>query len=228
MTLEAFLSDWQHALADSGPLTLGLAAVAGVLASAVCPCTLPVGIGIAGLVGSSESRSRKAGLLIAVAFFAGIVLNLVLLGLLAGQLGLVLSETFGRAWALGMAIFSLAGAIIAWRGPRLKPEQLESLRRSGIAGALLYGFIFSLGTSAAPLLLLLTAAAALSNPGWGFATALAFGIGRGFPFLLVGLFSGALMRFAALSAWRQPLQVVSALALLFVSVYYVRTFIALG
>lgn len=228
MTLEAFLRSWQHALTDGGPLTLAIAGVAGILASAVCPCTLPVGIGIAGLAGSSESRSKATGILIAVAFFAGIVVNLALLGALAGQIGLLLSETFGRAWALGMALLSLAGAIVAWRGPRLKNEQLESLRRTGIAGAFAYGFIFSLGTSAAPLLLFLTAAAALSSPMWGFATALAFGIGRGLPFLLVGLFSGALMRFAGLSAVRQPLQVASALALLFVGVYYVRTFIALS
>lgn len=227
MTLDAFLQSWQGTLAQGGPVALGVIAAAGVVASAVCPCTLPVGLGMAGIVGSSESSSRKSGFLIAAAFFAGIVVNLVVLGMLAGRLGVVLSESFGRFWALGMALFSLAAAVIAWRGPRLSHERLAALRRPGLAGAFAYGFIFSLGTSAAPLLLLLTVAAALSSPAWGFVAALAFGIGRGLPFLLVGLFSGAIIRLAHLSSWRKPLQAVSALALLFVSFYYAKTFIDL-
>ena len=224
---ESFLHSWQSALAQGGVLALGLAAIMGILASAVCPCTLPVGLGIAGIVGSSESGSRRSGFAVASAFFTGIVINLAVLGALAGRIGLVLSESFGRSWALSMAVLSLGAAIVAWRGPRLDIERLALLRRPGLAGAFAYGFVFSLGTSAAPLLLLLTAATALSNPVWGLATALAFGIGRGLPFLLVGIFSGAIVRLAGLSAWRKPLQVISALALLFVSLYYVRTFVAL-
>lgn len=57
---------------------------------------------------------------------------------------------------------------------------------------------------------------------YGLLLALAFGVGRGLPFLLVGLFAGLLMRFAALSRWRRPLQIVSGCALLTVAVYYAR------
>lgn len=224
---ESFLHNWRSALAQGDVLALALAAITGILASAVCPCTLPVGLGIAGIVGSSESGPRRSGFAIASAFFTGIVINLAVLGALAGRIGLVLSESFGRSWALSMALLSLGAAIVAWRGPRLDVERLAALRRPGLVSAFAYGFVFSLGTSAAPLLLLLTAAAALSSPGWGFSTALAFGLGRGLPFLLVGVFSGAIIRLAGLSAWRKPLQVVSALALLFVSFYYARTFLAL-
>ena len=62
-------------------------------------------------------------------------------------------------------------------------------------GAFGYGFIFSSGTSAAPLLVLLTVAAAQANAANGLLLALAFGIGRGLPFLLVGLFAGVVVRF---------------------------------
>jgi cytochrome c-type biogenesis protein len=62
-----------------------------------------------------------------------------------------------------------------------------------LVGSFLYGFIFSLGTSAAPLLLLLTVAAAQARPEYGFILALAFGIGRGLPFLLAGIFAGLLI-----------------------------------
>ena len=227
MTLEEFLRRFGSTLAGHSFWGLGIVLVAGIVASAVCPCTLPVGLGIAGMAGASESRSRRTGFMIAVAFFLGIVANLVTVGTLAGRLGALLTEAFGRYWALGMALMSLAGAVVAFRGIRLKVDQLEALRRPGLAGAFLYGFVFSLGTSVAPLLLLLTFAAAQRSPENGFALALAFGLGRGLPFLVVGLFAGAVMRLARVASWRRAIELVSGCALLFVSMYYARVFVAL-
>lgn len=198
-----------------------------MMASAVCPCTVPVGIGVATAAGGTETQERRSGLLIALAFFIGIVANLTMLGALAGRLGALLSESFGRYWAFVMAVLSMAAAAVAFAGPRLKVQRLADLRRPGISGAFTYGFIFSLGTSAAPLLLLLTVAAAHAHAQYALLLALAFGVGRGLPFLLVGVFAGLLMRFAALSRWRRPLQIVSGCALLVVAVYYARAFTTL-
>jgi cytochrome c-type biogenesis protein len=222
--MEDFLRQFATSLPNAGAAGLLIAVVAGVLASAVCPCTVPVGIGVATAAGGSEGQERRGGIFIALAFFVGIVLNLTILGALAGRLGALLTESFGRYWALGMATVSFVAALLAFWGPRLRVQRLSDLRRPGISGALLYGFIFSLGTSAAPLLFLLTVAAAQGRAEYGFVLALAFGIGRGLPFLLVGLFAGLLMRFAALSRWRRPLQIVSGFALLTVAVYYARAF----
>ena len=227
MTLEQFLRNFGSDLPEGSLLGIGVALVAGIVASAVCPCTLPVGIGVAGVAGASESESRRSGFWIAAAFFAGIVANLTLLGALAGRLGAVLTESFGRYWALSMAVVSLVAAIAAFYGPRLKVDRLAALRRPGLAGAFGYGFIFSLGTSAAPLLVLLAVAAAQAQPLYGLLLAFAFGLGRGLPFLLVGVFAGAVMRLARMTAWRRAVQVLSGSALLFVSFYYVRAFVAL-
>lgn len=227
MTLDEFLVRFASSLPHGSLWALAIAVLAGVVASAVCPCTVPVGLGVAGVVGSSATENRKAGFLVALAFFFGIVVNLAILGTIAGRMGAILTDSFGRYWALGMATVSLIAAVIAFRGPRLRVKKLASLRRPGLAGTFLYGFIFSLGTSAAPLLLLLTVAAAQARPEYGFILALAFGIGRGLPFLLAGLFAGVLMRFARLGLWSRAIQVVSGCALVFVSVYYVRTFFAL-
>lgn len=227
MTLEDFLRSSGTSLPEGSLLAFGVALVAGILASAVCPCTLPVGFGMAGVVGASESQSRRSGFLIALAFFAGIVVNLTLLGAVAGRLGAVLTESFGRYWALTMAVVSFVAAILAFRGPRLKVDQLAALRRPGLAGSFGYGFIFSLGTSAAPLLLLITVAATQARPGYGAVLAFAFGLGRGLPFLLVGLFAGALIRLTRIGIWRRAIQAVSGCALLFVSAYYARAFVAL-
>lgn len=208
-------------------VTVGVSFLAGMVASAVCPCTLPVGIGIVSVASASETAEQRGGIRIAAAFSAGIAINLAILGLIAGRLGTLATESFGRNWALVMAAVSLLGAGIAFWGPRLKPSRLAALRRPGVVGAFGYGFIFSLGTSVAPLLLLLAFSAATARPEHGLILALAFGLGRGFPFLLLGLFAGYVVRFTRLTQWRRTLQVVSGCALLLIAGYYGQTFMAL-
>jgi len=227
MTLDAFLERFASSLPHGSLWAVAVTVLAGIVASAVCPCTVPVGLGVAGVVGSSAAKNRRDGFWIAVAFFAGIVTNLTVLGTVAGRLGAILTESFGRYWALGMALVSLIGALAAFWSPRLNVERLAALRRPGLAGTFLYGFVFSLGTSAAPLLLLLTVAATQARPEYGFMLAFAFGIGRGLPFLLAGLFAEVLMRFTRLGSWGRAIQILSASALVFVSVYYVRVFVTL-
>lgn len=228
MTLEGFLEAFAPGFSEGLLLPMGLALLAGVVASGVCPCTLPVGLGMAGLVSNtSQGQSGRSGFQIAAAFFFGIVVNLALLGALAGRLGAILTETFGRYWALGMAILSLFAAILAFYGPRLRENQLASLRKPGIGGTFTYGFIFSLGTSAAPLLLLLSVAAAQASALYGLLLALAFGLGRGLPFLVVGVFAGAVSRLAQLTWLRRTIRVLSGAALLFVGYYYARIFVDL-
>ena len=225
MTLEEFLQRFAYGLAGGSFWAVGVALLAGIMASAVCPCTMPMGLGMASLVGVSESQSRRTGFMIALSFFAGIVVNLTILGALAGRLGTLLTESFGRYWTLAMALTSLVAAIVAFWGPRLKVAQLAALRRPGLAGAFGYGFIFSLGTSAAPLLLLLTVAATQARPEYGLILTMAFGVGRGLPFLLVAVF--AVMRLTRFGLWRRSLQMISGSALLFVSAYYTKAFMTL-
>ena len=179
------------------------------------------------MAGTSEAQHRRDGMRIAGGFFVGIVFNLALLGALSGSLGAILGESFGRHWALTMAIASLIAAVIAFRGPQLDIEKLAKMRRPGVIGAFADGFIFSLGTSAAPLLLVLTVAAAHRTPGYGLLLSVAFGIGRGLPFLLIGLFAGTMARFVRMQRWRRAVQVLSGTALIFVSGYYGRVFASL-
>lgn len=227
MIFDDFVQRYATSLPDASAAALVIAVVAGVLASAVCPCTVPVGIGVATAAGSTETEERRSGILIALAFFAGIVINLTVLGALAGRLGAFMTESFGLYWALTMAMLSLFAAAAAFWGPRIRIRRLAELRRPGMTGAFTYGFIFSLGTSTAPLLLLLTISAAQARPEHGLLLAFAFGVGRGLPFLVVGVCAGLVMRFAALSRWSRPMQIVSGCALLIVAVYYAQAFNAL-
>jgi cytochrome c-type biogenesis protein len=225
--LDQFLQHFGAGLGHGFFIALGVSFLAGIMASAVCPCTLPVGLGMASVAGASEAEARRQGLRIAAAFFAGIVINLTLLGALTGQLGALVTESFGRFWTLAMAILSFLAAVVAFSGLRLKLSQLEALRRPGLVGAFGYGFVFSLGTSVAPLLFVLTVSAANRDPEPGFLLALTFGLGRGLPFLLAGLLASAVTRLTHLGRWRRKIELVSACALLMVGAYYARSFTAL-
>lgn len=229
MTLEDFLDHSATALTGNLTLSVLVAVAAGILACSVCPCSLPVGLGLAGMVSTNtQGEAKQSGLPIAVAFFLGIVVCLTLLGAVAGRLGIIMSESFGRYWALAMAAISLFAAALAFYGPSLRPDQLQALRKPGLSGSFIYGFVFSLGTSAAPLLLLLAVVSAQGSVYRALLLAFAFGIGRGLPFLLIGVFARAISGLARTGWLRRGIQVSSGLALLVVCVYYVRVFIDLG
>jgi cytochrome c-type biogenesis protein len=227
VTLEQFLQPLGAGLLGHSPLTaVGITFLGGIVASAVCPCTLPMGLGVASLAGASEARQRHGGLQVSAAFFSGIVISLAGLGALAGQLGALATESFGRDWALVMAATSLLAALVAFWRPRMRIDTLTVWRRPGVLGSFGYGLLFSLGTSVAPLLLLLTIVAAQGQPEHGLLLALIFGVGRGLPFLLAGISGSAITGLTRLGLWSRTIQVASGAALLIVSVYYANVFVA--
>lgn len=227
MNLETFLQSLSTG--DHGAIyALGITFVAGLVASAVCPCTLPVGLGVASVASASEAGRRRSGLYIAAAFSAGVVASLTILGALAAQLGALTTEWFGRNWALGMAIVTLVAALAAFCWPRVKLDRLASWRRPRMAGAFLYGLAFSVGTSVAPLLLLLTVAAAAGRTEQGILLAFVFGLGRALPFLVVGAAASAVTRMARISVWSRVVQIASGVILLGLSGYYGWLYTALA
>jgi cytochrome c-type biogenesis protein len=224
MNVEQFLNQFTETFQDGSIYSLGLALLAGIISSGVCPCTLPVGLGFAGYVTTNEVREAKTGFSITFSFFLGIVVCLTISGAIAGYTGAFLTETFGKYWTVVMGVLSLIAAGIAFYGPYLRVRQLEALRKPGIGGSFIYGFIFSLGTSAAPLLLLLTVAATKASIFYGVILAFLFGVGRGLPFLVVGLFASSVSNLAKLTWLRKSIQIISGLALLYLSFYFFRLF----
>lgn len=228
MIVEEFLKTYGDLLLHGSELVVGIAFVAGLLSSAICPFTLPVGLGVAGVVGTAESRTRGSGLKIATAFFAGLVLSLTALGALAGLLGLVATQVVGQWWMLIMAGLAFVAALAVLFASSLRLPDITPLRWPGVLGAFIYGLIFSLGTPAVSLLLVLTVAAAEHRPAYGALLALGYGVGRGLPFLLLGLCSGVATRLHCQPSWSRAIRVTTGSLLLLITGYYLWIFLRLS
>ncbi|MBX9854876.1 MAG: hypothetical protein K2Y26_05095 [Gemmatimonadaceae bacterium] len=219
-------------------VALLVAALGGIVSTSTCPCTLPAGVGIVGYVGThgeagaaNGGRTRASrggpGAGLSLAFFAGLVLTLTALGAAASVVGRLLTE-WGSAFAVGAAIIAAAAGVATLLAPAIRRRLPNPgiRQRRGVAGAFVYGVMYSvatLTTSAGPLLLLLTVATAVGRPVYGAAISLAYGVGRGAPFLALGLFAGQLGRWLErVERARRPAEVVSGVALLAVAVYFAR------
>ena len=155
------------------------------------------------------------------------VISLLALGIAASYLGRLLSR-WSAAFAIGTALFSLVAGLAAIFGPALRryvPDP-EISKRGGMMGAFVYGLCYSAATvttSAGPLLLLLTVAAAIGRPAYGAALSLTYAVGRGLPFLLLGLFAGTVGAWLArMGRARRVAEVISGVALVALAIYFAR------
>ena len=231
MSPASFIQGLEASVAQYPLVALLVAAAGGVLSTSACPCTLPAGVGLVSYVGYQvesvgERARRRYGAALAVSFFLGLLLSLVALGIIAALLGRVLAR-WDAAFAGGAALITLLAGLAALFGPALRRRVPDPAvrRRGGILGSFLYGLVYSVATitsSAGPLLLLLTISAAVGRPLYGALIALAFAIGRGFPFLLLGLFAGRVAAWIArVERYRRPVEALSGIVLIGLSGYFV-------
>lgn len=230
-----FIARVSDAVAHYPIVAFIVALAGGLFSTSTCPCTLPTGVGIVGYVGSAETAGggqddpyrRRHGALLSLAFFVGLVIMLTALGTLASVIGRLLTQ-WARAFSLGAAGVTLTAGVATLFGPALRQRIADPRvrQRSGVLGAFGYGICYSAATitsSAGPLLLLLTVSAAMGRPAYGFALSLAFALGRGLPFLLLGLFAGRLGALANRPGRaRRVVELLSGIALIGLSLYFVR------
>lgn len=228
MSPTEFVTGLADQMASYPLFAFAVAAASGLLSTTVCPCTLPTGLALAGYVGAQTEEpaaERRRGARVAAAFFAGLLLSLTALGAAAAAAGRVLVQA-DAASSVGMALISAAVGTAALLGPRLRrriPDP-EVRRRGGLSGAFLYGMLYSVATitsSAGPLMLVLTVAVAVGRPLYGAGLSLGFALGRGAPFLLIGLLAGAGATWLArVERYRRPAEVASGVALLALAGYF--------
>ncbi len=129
---------------------------------------------------------------------------------------------------MGAAALTFTAGLASLFAPvlRRRVPNPEVRQRRGLAGALAYGVLYSVATittSAGPLVLLLTVATALGRPLFGAAISVAYGVGRGIPFLVLGLLAGRFSSWIVrLERGRRAMEVVSGLALLVLGLYFLR------
>lgn len=225
-----FIQSVEHSVAQSPLIALLVAAAGGLLSTSVCPCTLPAGAGLVSYVGyqvesAGERARRRYGAALSLSFIAGLMLGLVALGFVAALLGRVLAR-WDAPFAVGAALVTLLAGLAALFGPALRRRVPDPTirRRGGIVGSFLYGTVYSVATitsSAGPLLLLLTLSAAIGRPLYGVLIATAFAVGRGLPFLLLGLFAGRVgTLIAGVERYRRPAEALSGVVLVGLSGYF--------
>jgi cytochrome c biogenesis protein CcdA len=208
-------------------LTFGTAAVAGLVAG-LSPCTLPTAALIVGYVGGSRETSKFRCFLLSFSFVLGLSLTLAALGLLASGLGTVLLNLPYVYTAMGILMI-LMGLIIMgvllWQfGIRQETLQLFQRGRAGVVGAFLLGIPFAAIASPCTIPIttaVLALAATKANLLFGFWLLLVYALGRSFPLLLAGTFTGMLKSFARSQPFLQGLQKFSTLVLIGLGIYFI-------
>ena len=163
--------------------------------------------------------------MLALSFFLGVVLSITALGVAASFVGRLLAD-WSVAFAVATAVLSLAAGFAAIFAPQLRQRIAAPAihKRGGVWGAFLYGLAYTLATvttGAGPLFLLLTITAAIGRPAYGGLLSVAYGIGRGLPFLLLGIFAGAIGSWLArVERLRRDAELVSGIALVAIGGYF--------
>lgn len=243
-----FIQQLSASVAQSPALAVLVAAAGGALSTSACPCTMPTGLGLVSYVGGATgsmsrgvpgilgdtgphdatARAPRPGVL-SLLFFGGLVLSLTTVGVLAAMSGHVFTRN-GPAFSIVAAVLLGLGAAAVLAGPWVRRRVPDPVvrQRGGRAGAFGYGAAYSVATitsSAGPLLLLLTVAAAVGRPVYGALLSFAFAIGRGVPFLALGY--GAEHGSQRLGRWlerldrgRRPVELLSGVVLLGLTGYF--------
>lgn len=216
---------------DSSQISISLAFVAGLL-SFLSPCMLPlVPIYLTQLVGQSVSQSgeqpaRWRTFLHAAMFVSGFTLAFVALGATASVLGSILHAYQFQLREIGGVLLIIIGLHLAgiltiplfYRQKRLEIHPI----RPNYPASLLIGIIFAIGWTPCISLVLgsvLGLAATTTSLRQGVGLLLAYSLGMGAPFLLLGLGLNQASRFLKrLSPYLGKIQVITGLVMMGVGI----------
>lgn len=178
------------------PLAVMVAALAG-LVSFASPCVLPLVPGflgyVSGLTGESE-RGRGRTVLGAALFVAGFTAVFVLGSVFVAGAGRALVEHRTLLMRIGGVLVFVMGLVFIGVGARFGSQREVKLHwrpKTGLLGAPLLGAVFALGwapCTGPTLAAVLVMATASQDPeiARGAGLAVAYGLGLGLPFILVG------------------------------------------
>ena len=211
---------------ERGPLAAVVAAwVGGVLVS-LTPCVYPMVAVTVSVFGARQAKSRLEGLLLSLAFVAGIVAMFVPLGVVAGLTGSLFGAALQNRWvitAISALFIAMAASMFGafeFALPSSVTNRLATMGGIGPRGAFVLGLVS--GVIAAPctgpvLTGILAFIAKTRSVTLGAGSMAAFAIGLGLPFFLVGAFAVQLPKSGR---WMVHVKSLFGIVLLVVAIYF--------
>jgi len=193
-----------------GPLYAAGAALVGGFLVSLTPCVYPMIAITVSVFGARETKSRTQGLALSSCFVLGIVAMFVPLGVVAGLTGSVFGSALSHSWvniAIGVVFLALAASMFGAFEmvlPQSLMQRLSSVGGIGYGGAFLLGLVS--GIVAAPctgpvLTGILVWIGQTQSALLGAAAMLAFSVGLGIPFWIVGTFAVSLPKSGKWMLW---------------------------
>jgi len=208
-------------------LAITLAAVFSTgFISGLSPCTLPTVVFITAYVSGEKVNSKKRGFILSLAFILGIAFMLSFLGIFAGLIGKIISNTQVLNYIIA-AILLIMGLWLlkAFKFiPNYSFSKINPKRGSGILGAFLLGIPFGIAASPCTLPITLSVLAYSAIKGsvfFGMLLMFIFAIGRSIPLLAVGTFTGLLKNLRIISRYQNKIERVAGITLILLAIYFV-------
>jgi len=223
------------ALFDSLGLFWALAGIFLIgLALNLTPCVYPMLSITVSLFGSKKGEASKLGhsFFMALIYVLGIVSMYSLLGVAAAYTGALFGSWLQSPWVLGgIGILILALALSMFglyelQAPSSWMQSLSGTQRKtgGIFGHFFSGLvvgIFAAPCIGPPIIALLAFVGAQGDPFFGFMIFFVMAFGLGFPYLILGTFSGLLSKLPKSGTWMVWVKKIFGVVLVGVALFYI-------
>jgi len=232
------LSEWARTIlgqVGSAPATLPFAFLLG-LASVVASscCALPVLGAVVGYAGMQQNIDKSSNLLTAFCFMIGTIISLLILGSVAGLIGLVAQNVLGGYWKIfagmvaivvGLAAMDLLPFKIPGRKGRLVQTRKQGLLEAAIIGFIMGGAISVCSLGCNPGILIILGVAVLQGYTlWMYSLLSAYAIGFSLPLaaLMLGVsLSRSAVRFKEAD---RAIRLVAGAVFVVIGFYFLSTF----
>jgi thiol:disulfide interchange protein DsbD len=213
-------------------LQLLIVFVAG-LALNLTPCVYPLIPITVGFFAAQHEKRQGSTWLLALLYVLGMSVTYSALGVVAALTGQLFGAALQSPWVVGVIVvvlLALAASMFGLWELRVPAWATRvSGGRSGFGGALVMGFV--VGLVAAPcigpfVLGLLTYVGQQRDVALGFTLFFALSLGLGLPYLLLGVFTGALERLPNSGAWMVGVRQLFGVLLVALAGYFVRPYFA--
>ena len=211
---------------ERGPLAAMAAAWLGGILVSLTPCVYPMVAVTVSVFGARQAKSRLEGVVLSLAFVAGIVAMFVPLGVAAGLTGSLFGAALQNRWvitAISVLFIAMAASMFGafeFALPSSLTNRLATMGGIGPRGAFVLGLVSGLVASpcTGPVLTgILAFIAKTRSVALGAGSMAAFAIGLGLPFFLVGAFAVQLPKSGR---WMVHVKSLFGIVLLVVAIYF--------